>query len=70
MHVCVPTPGEQHKSTFPLWQSASAKLFSRAGLCPDNDRRDLWAAVESYVDRERRYGGAVDAPGLPEAPAG
>jgi undecaprenyl diphosphate synthase len=31
-------------------------------LWPDYDRRDLWAAIQSYVDRERRYGGAVDAP--------
>ena len=29
---------------------------------PDYDRRDLWAAIQTYVDRERRYGGAVDAP--------
>ena len=31
-------------------------------LWPDYDRRDLWAAIQSYVDRERRYGGAVDTP--------
>jgi undecaprenyl diphosphate synthase len=31
-------------------------------LWPDYDRRDLWAAIESYVDRDRRMGGAVDKP--------
>jgi undecaprenyl diphosphate synthase len=35
-------------------------------LWPDVDRRTLWAAVEEYAQRDRRYGGAVDA----AAPAG
>jgi undecaprenyl diphosphate synthase len=26
-------------------------------LFPDFDRRDLWAAVEEYAKRDRRYGG-------------
>ena len=30
-------------------------------LWPDVDRRHLWRAVETYAQRERRYGGAVDA---------
>jgi undecaprenyl diphosphate synthase len=30
-------------------------------LWPDVDRRNLWAAIETYARRERRYGGAVDA---------
>ena len=34
----------------------------RAGLpdvlWPDVDRRDLWAAIETYARRDRRYGGA------------
>jgi hypothetical protein len=36
-------------------------IVGRTGVWPDYDRRDLWAAVQTYVDRERRYG-AVDAP--------
>ena len=31
-------------------------------LWPDYDRRHLWEAIETYAQRERRYGGAVDAP--------
>ncbi|NQU37650.1 MAG: undecaprenyl diphosphate synthase family protein, partial [Actinobacteria bacterium] len=27
-------------------------------LWPDFDRRDLWKAIEIYVERDRRYGGA------------
>jgi undecaprenyl diphosphate synthase len=30
-------------------------------LWPDVDRRTLWAAVEQYAQRDRRYGGAIDA---------
>lgn len=30
-------------------------------LWPDCDGRDLWPAVQTYVDSERRYGGAADA---------
>jgi undecaprenyl diphosphate synthase len=31
-------------------------------LWPDCTRQDLWNAVEQYVNRDRRFGGAVDAP--------
>ena len=54
--------GEQRTSNFLLWQSAYAEMVFQDRLWPDYDRRDLWAAIQSYVDRERRYGGAVDAP--------
>ncbi|MGL5817502.1 MAG: isoprenyl transferase [Phycicoccus sp.] len=64
----VRSSGEQRTSSFLLWQSAYAELVFQDRLWPDYDRRDLWAAIESYVDRERRYGGAVDAPGGPIAP--
>ena len=30
-------------------------------LWPDVDRRTLWDAVEIYAQRDRRYGGAIDA---------
>jgi undecaprenyl diphosphate synthase len=29
-------------------------------LWPDYDRRDLWRAIQTYAERDRRYGGAVD----------
>jgi len=54
------TSGEQRISNFLLWQAAYAELVFVDRLWPDVDRRDLWAAVESYVQRERRYGGAID----------
>ena len=57
--------GEQRTSNFLLWQSAYAEMVFQDLLWPDFDRRDLWAAIEEYVARDRRYGGAVDSrPGL------
>ncbi|MBM7848599.1 isoprenyl transferase [Arthrobacter roseus] len=56
------TSGEQRLSNFMLWQSAYAELVFMDTLWPDVDRRTLWSAVEIYASRDRRYGGAVDAP--------
>ncbi len=53
------TSGEQRTSNFLLWQSAYAELVFLDTLWPDVDRRHLWAAVEQYASRDRRYGGAV-----------
>src|SRR3954462_503734 len=53
--------GEQRTSNFLLWQSAYAEMVFDDVLWPDVDRRNLWAAIETYAGRERRYGGAVDA---------
>ena len=50
--------GEQRISNFLLWQSAYAEFIFLDRLWPDFDRRDLWAAVEQYADRERRFGSA------------
>ncbi|MEA5119548.1 MAG: undecaprenyl diphosphate synthase family protein, partial [Propionicimonas sp.] len=54
--------GEQRTSNFLLWQSAYAELVFLDTLWPDFDRRDLWRAVELYVHRDRRYGGAEPNP--------
>ena len=60
--------GEQRLSNFMLWQSAYAEFVFLDTLWPDVDRRTLWDAVEIYAQRDRRYGGAVDAAG-PQNPA-
>ena len=52
--------GEQRISNFLLWQSAYAELVFQDTLWPDYDRRHLWAAIEEYALRDRRYGGAED----------
>jgi undecaprenyl diphosphate synthase len=50
--------GEQRISNFLLWQSAYAELVFSDVLWPDFDRRHLFAAIEQYAARDRRYGGA------------
>ena len=52
------TSGEQRSSNFMLWQSAYAEYIFQDKLWPDYDRRDLWAACEEYVSRNRRFGSA------------
>ncbi len=53
------TSGEQRTSNFLLWQSAYAELAFVDTLFPDFDRRHLWAAIEQYAGRHRRYGGVI-----------
>jgi undecaprenyl diphosphate synthase len=52
------TSGEQRTSNFMLWQSAYAELVFSDVAWPDVDRRHLWAAIEEYAGRTRRYGRA------------
>jgi undecaprenyl diphosphate synthase len=56
----VRSSGEQRTSNFLLWQSAYAEMVFQNTLWPDYDRRTLWAAIEEYARRDRRYGGAAD----------
>jgi undecaprenyl diphosphate synthase len=58
----VRSSGEQRTSNFLLWQSAYAELVFLDTLFPDFDRRHLWQAIEIYARRDRRFGGALDAP--------
>jgi undecaprenyl diphosphate synthase len=52
------TSGEHRISNYLLWQSAYAELVFADVAWPDVDRRHLWAAVEEYASRTRRYGSA------------
>jgi undecaprenyl diphosphate synthase len=58
----VRSSGEQRTSNFMLWQSAYAEMVFLDTLWPDFSRTDLWQAIETYAARNRRFGGAVDAP--------
>jgi len=58
----VRSSGEQRTSNFLLWQSAYAEMVFLDTLWPDFRRTDLWRAIGLYVDRDRRFGGAIDAP--------
>jgi len=53
------TSGEQRLSNYMLWQSAYSEFVFTDVLWPDVDRRHLWQAIETYAQRDRRYGGAL-----------
>jgi len=52
------TSGELRTSNFLIWQAAYAELVFTDVAWPDVHRRTLWAAVEEYAQRTRRYGTA------------
>ena len=58
----VRSSGEQRTSNFLLWESAYAEFVFLDTLWPDFTREHLWRAIDVYLDRDRRFGGAVDAP--------
>ncbi|MET1044763.1 MAG: isoprenyl transferase [Microbacteriaceae bacterium] len=58
----VRSSGEQRTSNFMLWQSAYAEMVFLDTLWPDFGREQLWNAVTIYAQRNRRFGGAIDAP--------
>ena len=58
----VRSSGEQRTSNFLLWESAYAEFVFLDTLWPDFTRQDLWHAIDVYLDRDRRFGGAVDTP--------
>jgi undecaprenyl diphosphate synthase len=60
----VRSSGEQRTSNFLLWQSAYAEMVFLDTLWPDFSRLDLWEAIALYASRNRRFGGAIDAPGV------
>ncbi|MCG7228904.1 isoprenyl transferase [Corynebacterium minutissimum] len=49
--------GEKRTSNFLLWQSAYAEMIYQDKLFPDFTPQDLFAAVEEYARRDRRFGG-------------
>ena len=50
------TGGEQRISNFLLWQLAYTELYFTDTLWPDFDRQALELAIQSYRQRERRFG--------------
>ena len=50
------TGGETRISNFMLWQMAYAEFYFTDTLWPDFDSREMHRALESFQQRERRYG--------------
>ena len=55
--LCIRTSGEQRISNFMLWQMAYAELYFSDTLWPDFNESDMRAALGSYNQRQRRFGG-------------
>ena len=56
LDLLIRTSGEQRISNFLLWECAYAELYFTPTLWPDFRREDLFAALEAYAARERRFG--------------
>jgi len=55
--LLIRTSGEMRISNFLLWQLSYTEMYVTAKLWPDFTRKDLFAAVEDFSKRQRRYGG-------------
>jgi undecaprenyl diphosphate synthase len=64
--LMVRTGGEYRLSNFLLWQSAYTELYITEKFWPDFRRRQLYEAIRSYQDRDRRFG-RVDGLAVEEA---
>jgi undecaprenyl diphosphate synthase len=54
--LLIRTSGEQRISNFLLWQIAYAELYITETLWPDFGKKELFEAILSYQERERRFG--------------
>lgn len=54
--LLIRTSGEQRISNFLLWQIAYAELYFTDVLWPDFSQENLYQAILSYQNRERRFG--------------
>jgi len=61
--LMVRTSGEYRMSNFLMWELAYSELVFTDVLWPDFRRSDLYAAVDEYQRRYRRFGGLSDADG-------
>jgi undecaprenyl diphosphate synthase len=56
LDLVIRTSGELRISNFLLWEAAYAELYFSSAMWPDFRRGDLYAALEAYAGRERRFG--------------
>jgi undecaprenyl diphosphate synthase len=55
--LMIRTSGELRTSNFLIWQSAYTEWYFTDTLWPNFDRESLKQALESFANRERRFGG-------------
>jgi undecaprenyl diphosphate synthase len=54
--LLIRTSGEMRLSNFLLWQTSYTEMYVTPKLWPDFKKQDLFAAVEEFGRRQRRYG--------------
>lgn len=54
--LLIRTSGEQRISNFLLWQIAYSELYFASCNWPDFNKKEFLKALETYAQRERRYG--------------
>src|SRR6266704_641622 len=54
--LLIRTSGEMRLSNFLLWQTSYTEMYITPKLWPDFTKKDLFAAVEEFGRRQRRYG--------------
>lgn len=54
--LLIRTGGETRVSNFLLWQIAYAELYFTETFWPEFRRKQLYAAIEDFQDRDRRFG--------------
>ncbi|GAA0695699.1 polyprenyl diphosphate synthase [Marinobacterium maritimum] len=54
--LCIRTGGEQRVSNFLIWQFAYTEFYFSDRFWPDFDKAELFAALQSFLTRERRFG--------------
>lgn len=59
--LMIRTSGEYRTSNFLLWEMAYSELVFTDVLWPDFRRGDLYAAIDEFQRRDRRFGGLNDA---------
>ncbi|MFT5579901.1 MAG: undecaprenyl diphosphate synthase [Paraglaciecola psychrophila] len=59
LDLCIRTAGECRISNFLLWQMAYAELYFSDTLWPDFCEADMLAAIASFNNRQRNYGGRI-----------
>ncbi|VWX46443.1 polyprenyl diphosphate synthase [Novosphingobium sp. 9U] len=57
LDLLIRTSGEERLSNFLLWQAAYAEMYFTEVLWPDFTAEHLKEAMDTFVMRERRYGG-------------
>lgn len=61
--LIIRTSGELRVSNFLIWQAAYSEWYITSTFWPDFDKEEYYRALESFAQRDRRYGGVTEAVG-------